>query len=60
MRIIKQEKSTIANEIPAMVILGVDLIPIFFAVCVPTINCSPPSTKKNFKDATKTTSSIAL
>jgi hypothetical protein len=36
-----------AKDIPAMVILTVAFNPIFFAVCIPTINCSPPSTKKN-------------
>jgi hypothetical protein len=35
-----------AKDIPAMVILTVAFNPIFFAVCIPTINCSPPSTKR--------------
>jgi len=49
-----------AKDIPAMVILTVAFNPIFFAVCIPTINCSPPSTKKNFKEVAKTTSSILV
>jgi hypothetical protein len=31
--------------------------PMVFAVCAPTINCSPPSMKKNFNEAAKTTNS---
>jgi len=50
----------VAKDIPAIVILTVSFNPIFFAVCIPTINCSPPSTKKNYKEATNTTSSILL
>jgi len=49
----------VAKDIPAIVILTVSFNPIFFAVCIPTINCSPPS-KKNYKEATNTTSSILL
>lgn len=55
---IRKKNSITANDIPAEVILSVGFNPILFAVCVPTINRSPPSMKKNFKDATRTTSSI--
>jgi len=37
------EKNRItANETPSNVILSVGFSPIVFAVCAPTINCSPP------------------